>query len=104
MLDMCAATGGKSTHYASLVGPEGLVVANEINRSRAAVLADNARKWGLGNIVVACNDSSRLSAFEEWFDVVAVDAGYAHTVGLRSDGSAMAVGRSEYGMCNVTGW
>lgn len=74
VLDMCAAPGGKSTHYASLVGPEGLVVANEINRSRAAVLADNARKWGLGNIVVACNDSSRLSAFEEWFDVVAVDA------------------------------
>lgn len=74
VLDMCAAPGGKSTHYASLVGPEGLVVANEINRSRAAVLADNARKWGLGNIVVACNDSSRLSAFEEWFDAVAVDA------------------------------
>ena len=74
VLDMCAAPGGKSTHYASLVGPEGMVVANEINRSRAAVLADNARKWGIGNMVVTCNDSSRVAAFEEWFDVVAVDA------------------------------
>ena len=74
VLDMCAAPGGKSTHYASLVGLEGLVVANEINRSRAAVLADNVRKWGLGNMVVTCNDSSRVAAFEEWFDVVAVDA------------------------------
>ena len=74
VLDMCAAPGGKSTHYATLVGEEGLVVANEINRSRAAVLADNARKWGLGNMVVTCNDSARLAEFEDLFDVVAVDA------------------------------
>ena len=74
ILDVCAAPGGKSTHYASIVGESGLVVANEINRSRAAVLADNARKWGLGNMVVTCNDSSRLTQMEEWFDAVAVDA------------------------------
>ena len=74
VLDMCAAPGGKSTHYASIVGPEGLVVANEINRSRAAVLADNARKWGLGNMVITCCDSARVATFEQWFDVVAVDA------------------------------
>lgn len=74
ILDMCAAPGGKSTHYATLVGERGLVVANEINRSRAAVLADNARKWGVGNMVVSCNDSSRFRQVEEWFDAVAVDA------------------------------
>lgn len=74
ILDVCAAPGGKSTHYASLVGCEGLVVANEINRSRAAVLADNARKWGLANMVITCNDSSRLTVLEGWFDAVAVDA------------------------------
>lgn len=74
VLDVCAAPGGKSTHYASLVGEHGLVVANEIIRSRAAVLADNARKWGLGNMVVTCNDSAHLGDYEEWFDVVAIDA------------------------------
>ena len=74
VLDVCAAPGGKSTHYASLVGQEGVVVANEINHSRAAVLADNARKWGLGNMIITCNDSSRLAQVAEWFDVVAVDA------------------------------
>lgn len=74
ILDVCAAPGGKSTHYATIVGKEGLVVANEINRSRVAVLADNARKWGLGNMVVTCNDSLRLTHVEEWFDAVAVDA------------------------------
>ncbi|MFI3316020.1 MAG: rRNA cytosine-C5-methylase [Rikenellaceae bacterium] len=74
VLDMCAAPGGKSTLYSTLVGLEGLVVANEINRSRAAVLADNVRKWGLGNVVVCNNRPEHLSQFESWFDVVAVDA------------------------------
>ncbi len=74
VLDMCAAPGGKSTLYSTLVGLEGLVVANEINRSRASILADNARKWGLGNIVVCNNRSEHLAQFESWFDIVAVDA------------------------------
>ena len=74
VLDLCAAPGGKTTLYASLVGREGLVVANEINRSRAAVLADNVRKWGTGNIAVTVNDPSQVARMQGWFDVVAVDA------------------------------
>ncbi len=74
VLDMCAAPGGKTTLYSTLVGLEGLVVANEINRSRASVLADNVRKWGLGNVVVCNNRPEHISQFESWFDVVAVDA------------------------------
>ena len=74
VLDMCAAPGGKTTIYSSLVGGEGVVVANEINRNRAMILADNVRRWGLGNVVVTCNEPQHVAAFEEWFDVVAVDA------------------------------
>ncbi len=74
VVDMCAAPGGKSTLYSTLVGLDGLVVANEINRQRASVLADNVRKWGLGNIVVSNNDTSHLAKFQAWADVVAVDA------------------------------
>ncbi len=74
LLDLCAAPGGKSTLYSSLVGSDGLVVANEINRQRAAVLADNVRKWGVGNVAVTCNDPSHFGGFEQWFDIVAVDA------------------------------
>ena len=74
ILDMCAAPGGKSTLYSTLVGEDGLVVANEYVRGRANILADNIRKWGLGNVVVTNNDPSHIAAFEQWFDIVAVDA------------------------------
>ncbi|WP_295916400.1 RsmB/NOP family class I SAM-dependent RNA methyltransferase, partial [uncultured Alistipes sp.] len=74
ILDLCAAPGGKTTLYASLAGPDGLVVANEIDRRRAQVLADNVRKWGTGNIAVTACEPRLLGDFEAWFDVVAVDA------------------------------
>ena len=31
-------------------------------------------------------------------------AGYNHTVGLRSDGTVVAVGENDHGQCNVSGW
>lgn len=74
VLDMCAAPGGKSTLYSTLTGPEGLVVANEVIRSRAGILADNVRKWGVGNVVVTNNDPSHFEPLGEFFNVVAVDA------------------------------
>lgn len=74
LLDLCAAPGGKTTLYASLVGRDGLVVANEINRQRASVLADNVRKWGLGNVAVTVGDAAQIASFEGWFDITAVDA------------------------------
>ena len=74
VLDMCAAPGGKTTIYSTLVGREGLVVANDINRGRTLALADNVQRWGLGNVVVTCNEPDHIGAFEHWFDVVAVDA------------------------------
>lgn len=74
VLDMCAAPGGKTTIYSTLVGCEGLVVANDINHGRAMALADNVQRWGMGNVVVTCNEPSHIGAFKHWFDVVAVDA------------------------------
>lgn len=74
VLDLCAAPGGKTTLYSTLAGRGGLVVANEIVRNRAAVLADNVRKWGVGNVAVTVNDPSQVARLEGWFDAVAVDA------------------------------
>ena len=74
ILDMCAAPGGKTTIYSTAAGRDGLVVANDCVRSRANTLADNVRKWGMGNTVVTVCEPSALAAFGQWFDVVAVDA------------------------------
>ena len=74
VLDMCAAPGGKTTIYSTLVGRKGLVVANDINRGRTLALTDNVQRWGLGNVVVTCSEPRHIGDFESWFDVVAVDA------------------------------
>ena len=74
VLDMCAAPGGKSTIYSTAVGIDGLVVATEYVRTRANVLADNVRKWGMGNVLVTNNAPEHIAQFEGWFDLVAVDA------------------------------
>ena len=36
--------------------------------------------------------------------VISVAAGIRHTVGLRSDGTVVAVGRNDSGECNVDDW
>ena len=97
ILDLCAAPGGKTTLYASLVGRGGLVVANEINRRRASVLADNVRKWGTGNVVVTTCQPHAVCDCEAWFDVVAVDAPCSGEGMFRKDPAA----RGEWSENNV---
>lgn len=88
ILDLCAAPGGKTTLYASLAGEGGLVVANEIDRRRAHVLADNVRKWGTGNTLVTLGEPARIARLEAWFDVVAVDAPCSGEGMFRKDAAA----------------
>ena len=92
IIDMCAAPGGKTTLYSAIVGDRGLVLANEYVRNRANILADNVRKWGLGNVVVTNNDPQHIAAFEQWADVVAVDAPCSGEGMFRKD----EVARSEW--------
>lgn len=74
VLDLCAAPGGKSTHIASVIGSDSLLVSNEVIRSRSVILADNMAKWGCGNVVVTNNDPRDFSRLNGFFDVVFVDA------------------------------
>jgi NOL1/NOP2/fmu family ribosome biogenesis protein len=74
VLDLCGAPGGKSTHLSSLIGSNGLLVSNEVIRTRASVLAENITKWGAANSIVTQNDPSAFSELEGFFDIVLVDA------------------------------
>lgn len=74
VLDLCAAPGGKSTHISSLLSDDSYLVANEVIRTRAAVLAENITKWGLGNTIVTQNDPSAFTSLTGFFDVIIIDA------------------------------
>jgi len=50
------------------------------------------------------NNSDGRCDVSGWTDITQVSAGYYHTVGLRSDGTVVAVGNNTYGQCNVGNW
>ena len=74
VLDLCGAPGGKSTHIASLLPENSLLVSNEVIRSRAVILSENLKKWGNPSVVVTNNDPKDFASFKGFFDVIVVDA------------------------------
>jgi len=71
VLDMCAAPGGKATALAPTVP---LVVAADIARPRAALVAANARRLGLGNVAAVVADGTASPWAASQFAGVLVDA------------------------------
>ncbi len=91
ILDLAAAPGGKTTHLAALMKGQGLVVANEIKNKRVGHLAQNAERWGAGNIVVTNESPERLADhFGRYFDRVLVDAPCSGEGMFRKDMGARA--------------
>lgn len=75
VLDLCAAPGGKSTHLIGLMKDQGLLVANEIFRKRAKVLAENLERWGTKSTVVMNESPDELEKqFPAFFDRILIDA------------------------------
>lgn len=74
VLDVCASPGGKSTQAVSAI-KSGVIVSNEIVKSRAVSLMGNIERMGIDNAIVTNTDSKTL---KEWFcgvfDVVICDA------------------------------
>ena len=75
VLDLSAAPGGKTTHIASLMQNQGLLVANDIHPKRVRDLARNIERWGARNIAITNETPERLvNHFGAYFDRVLVDA------------------------------
>ncbi len=75
VLDLAAAPGGKATHLAARMEGEGVLVANEIHRRRASVLAMNLERMGTTHALITNETPERLA--EQWaglFDALLVDA------------------------------
>lgn len=75
ILDVCAAPGGKSVQLSFLTGDEGLLISNEINKSRVRALLSNAERMGLRNTVVTSLTAENLGKmYRGYFDIVLADA------------------------------
>ena len=75
VLDMCAAPGGKSCEIASRLTGEGVLIANDIEASRARILSENIERFGLDNTIVTNIDPMRFTKqFQEAFDKIVLDA------------------------------
>lgn len=75
VLDMCAAPGGKSCEIASRLTREGVLIANDIEASRARILSENIERFGLDNTIVTNVDPMRFTKqFQEAFDKIILDA------------------------------
>ena len=96
-LDLCAAPGGKST-LALAELPEGSVLmANEVIRQRANILAENIIKWGYSNCIVTNNYAEDFEAFSNMFDLIICDAPCSGEGMFRKDPDSI----SEWRLANV---
>lgn len=75
VIDLAAAPGGKTTRLTELVGPDGLVVANEVERKRLAILHENLDRWGAANVATTSRPVAVLADLAPGeFDAALLDA------------------------------
>lgn len=90
LLDLCAAPGGKSTHLASLLRPEDVLVCNEIHPQRALILEENLVRWGSARTLATRTAPHQLAdRWPERFDLVLVDAPCSGEGMFRKDPAAI---------------
>lgn len=96
-LDLCAAPGGKSTLALSELSEGSLLIANEVMRQRANILAENLIKWGNPNCIVTNNYAEDFQAFSGVFDLIICDAPCSGEGMFRKDPDSIG----EWSLANV---
>ncbi len=87
ILDLCASPGGKTLALSNQV-PNGFVLANEVNYNRAKKLLSNVERLGLKNVVVSSMSVDSLeNIYQEYFDVILIDAPCSGEGMFRKDGA-----------------
>ena len=76
---------------------DGTVVATECDDDSRCSVGD----WRCNMTITKWADEDECS-LGKWWDIIAIDCGYYHTVGLRLDGTVVATGRNMYGQCDVS--
>ena len=93
VLDLCAAPGGKTTDLAASLrerfGDGFELVANEVMRNRASVLADNVAVWGDPAVSVTSVDPKAFASLEGWFDLILADVPCSGEGMFRKDAKAI---------------
>jgi len=86
VLDMCASPGGKTAHLAQIMNNSGLIVANELYRTRHIPLAHTLLRLGVLNAVITSYQAQEFPVNQQ-FDYVLADVPCSgegrirHTVG-----------------------
>lgn len=75
VLDMCAAPGGKMVQASFLMNNKGLILANDISKSRLNAVIENVERLGIGNVIIINNDFSKIkNLYHNTFSKIILDA------------------------------
>ena len=74
VLDMCAAPGGKSIAASIKMQGKGLIVSNDVSLSRTLEMMKNVERLGISNIIITCDDLTKVQTKNIQFDKIILDA------------------------------
>lgn len=74
IVDLCAAPGGKCTHFAEKLRENAIVEARDLTDRKVALIRENVERLGLSNVETKVLDALTLDEEKkEWADIVIAD-------------------------------
>ncbi len=89
VLDMAAAPGSKTTHIASLMKNQGIIIANDYKHERLVMLGMNLQRCGVTNTIITLMDARKMRNINILFDKILLDAPCSATGAIRKSYKAL---------------